>query len=271
MAPITTSTASLLVGYLGVCNEALARNRESFPYKQLLAIYEKLFAGRDLGVRVYADDPADEIAHVTVRYINGRYEPVASGNGNKTFRVKLKKSYMEKVVANRGDYVRHPEKLDWDWLRSRVGMDTGEASTKVLDIMTRGLRPVAHDATIQEASRMMCDLGIGALPIIDGQTLIGMVTDRDITVRATAKGVDPRVTPVRQVMTSTIASCSEDTDLEHATQIMRTLRIRRLLVLDGAEHPVGMLSLGNIALRADDKRLAGALLAAISNPLTSRA
>jgi CBS domain-containing protein len=264
MSSMTTSTASLLVGFLDVCNKSLARNRESFPYKQLFGLYEKLFAGRNLGVILFEDDPKNEIGHVNVRYTGGRYEPIGGEIDEASFRVKLKRSYMEKVVGNPAEYIEHPEKLDWDWLKSRVGLEEDNPSETIQEIMTQSLRPIPQDASVQQASEMMRKYDVGALPVIDGQTLIGMVTDRDITVRATAEGADPRTTIVRHIMTPTVASCGEDADVEEAARVMRELRIRRLVVLDKAEHPVGVLSVGDIAARTKNATLAGAVLAEVS-------
>jgi CBS domain-containing protein len=263
---MTTSTASLLISFLDVCNKSLAKNREKFLYKQLFTLYEKLFAGRDVGVIIYEDDPETEIGRVSVRFKDGRYEPVGSEIDDVAFRVKLKRSYMEKVVANPSEYIEHPEKLDWEWLKSRIGLEEDDAPAKVQEVMTQGLRPVPQDSTVQRAAQMMREFDVGALPVVDGRTLIGMVTDRDITIRATAEGADPNTTFVRQVMTPTVVGCSEKTDVEEAARIMREMRIRRLLVLDRSEHPVGVLSLGDIAARTKRPDLAGRLLAEVVAP-----
>jgi len=263
MPSMTTSTASLLVGFLGVCNEALAKNREVFPYKQLFGLYEKLFAGRDVHVTIYEDDPAEEIGQVTIRYVDGRYEPVSSDSQLPVFRVKLKRSYMEQVVANPDQYTSHPERLDWDWLKSRLGINGDDQPAKIEDVMTPQLWPVPHDATVERASEMMRDLGIGALPVVDGRTVIGVVTDRDITIRTTAAGADPRSTTIREAMTPEIATCRQRADVGEAVETMRTLGVRRLIVLDQSDHPVGMVSLGDIAFGTSDKGVAGALLADI--------
>ncbi len=270
MQSMTTSTASLLVGFLGVCNEALARRRDSFPSKQLFGLYEKLFAERDLLVTIYEDDPGEAIGRVAIRYVDGRYEPVSGSSERPAFSVKLKRSYMDHVIANSDEYTAHPDKLDWDWLKSLSGLASQTGATKVRDVMTAQLRPVPHDVSIKEASRMMRDLGIGGMPVVDGRTLIGMITDRDITVRATAKGADPNITPVRTVMTSRIASCRQDARIGQAAGIMRNLHIRRLIVLDEAQHPVGIITLGDIAARTNNQQLVGSLLADITTSAVSR-
>jgi CBS domain-containing protein len=269
MSSLTTSTASLLVGFLGVCNESLAKNRDTFPYKHVFGLYEKLFADRDVHVTIYEDDPGKEIGPVTIRYVDGRYEPVSGESQSPGFRVKLKRSYMEQVVANPEQYIEHPEKLDWDWLKSRIGFDNNDEPATVEDVMTPQLWPVRHDASIEQASEMMRDLDVGALPVVDGRTVIGIVTDRDITIRSTAKGDNPRSTMVRDVMTPEIGTCPKEIDVQQAAETMRTLRVRRLVVLDGSEHPVGMVSVGDIALRSPEKSLAGSVLAEINSAAAS--
>lgn len=133
----TTHTETLLIEYLDVCNTALAANRHSFPYKQLMAVYEKLFTGRQVAVEIY-DQDADKIeATATVQMKNGLFEPVPEAVAKPTFRFKLKRSYMERVVEHRQEYIQHPEKLDWEWLKTRLGMEPSGTSPEEGSIRTR--------------------------------------------------------------------------------------------------------------------------------------
>ena len=86
---------------------------------------------------------------------------------------------------------------------------------KISDIMTRNVRVVAPDRTIQEAARLMDEMNVGSLPVCDGRRLRGMVTDRDITVRATAAGLPPDTTRVRDVMSDHVWWCFDDDDVDH--------------------------------------------------------
>lgn len=87
---------------------------------------------------------------------------------------------------------------------------------KIKDIMTRAVETVRPDASIAEAAEKMERLDVGPLPVCDGDTLLGMVTDRDLTVRATATGQDPTRTTVQQVMTPDVVYCFEDQNVREA-------------------------------------------------------
>jgi len=123
----------------------------------------------------------------------------------------------------------------------------------IADLMTR--EPVAIDPqdTVQRAAQLMDELNVGALPVCRGQQLLGIVTDRDITVRATAAGLDPASTEVELVMSDRVRCCSADQTAAEVLRMMSAVQIRRLPVLDASDCPVGMVSLGDIAARhADD-------------------
>jgi len=93
----------------------------------------------------------------------------------------------------------------------------------------------------------MRDLDVGVLPVYDGEQLLGMLSDRDIVVRAVASGKDPRDMRVEDVYTRGIRSCRENEPLVHALERMGHLEIRRLVVLDEDSRPTGILSLGDAA------------------------
>jgi CBS domain-containing protein len=137
---------------------------------------------------------------------------------------------------------------------------------QVKEVMTRGVECVSPDATLQEAARKMKDLDVGPLPICDNDRLAGMVTDRDITVRAVAEGKDPRNTPVREVMTPGINYCFEDDDVASAARQMKEKQIRRLVVLNREKRLVGIVSLGDLAVETGDDHLSGETLERVSQP-----
>src|SRR5918997_595868 len=95
------------------------------------------------------------------------------------------------------------------------------------DVMTRDVEVIHPDATLQEAARMMKALDVGPLPVCDGERVVGMLTDRDITVRATAEGRDPTTTKVREAMTQSVISVLEDQDVEEAARLMQEHQLRR--------------------------------------------
>lgn len=135
---------------------------------------------------------------------------------------------------------------------------------KVKDVMTAKAECISPDASLQEAARMMRKLDIGPLPVCDDDRLAGFITDRDIVIRGVSEGCDNRNTKVRDVMTKGIVYCFEDDDLEEAAHKMQIRQIRRLAVLDRNKRLVGMLSLGDLALEADDESLVEATLEKVS-------
>ncbi len=137
---------------------------------------------------------------------------------------------------------------------------------QVKDVMTRGAEVVRPDATLQEAANKMKSLDIGPLPVCDGDKIIGMLTDRDITVRATAEGLDPKQTRVREVMSKELITCLEDQDVKEAAELMQSKQIRRVPILNKDKRLVGMLSLGDLANRTQDSKLAGKTLEEVSTP-----
>ena len=137
---------------------------------------------------------------------------------------------------------------------------------QVKDVMTRGAEVVRPDATLQEAANKMKSLDVGPLPVCDGDKIIGMLTDRDITVRATAKGLDPKQTRVQEVMSKELITCLEDQDVKEAAELMQSKQIRRVPILNKDKRLVGMLSLGDLAHRTQDSKLAGKTLEEVSTP-----
>lgn len=136
----------------------------------------------------------------------------------------------------------------------------------VSDVMTSGVEVVAPDATLREVAEKMKSLDVGSIPVCDGQRLLGMVTDRDITVRAIAEWKDPSTTPVSAVMTENIVYCYADQDVAEAAELMEEKQIRRLVVLDRAKNLVGVVSLGDLATGGVSKRVTGEALKGVSEP-----
>jgi CBS domain-containing protein len=136
---------------------------------------------------------------------------------------------------------------------------------KVREAMTRDVRLVKPDQPIREAAKLMGELDIGALPVEENDRLVGMITDRDIAVRAVAagRGAD---TPIREVMSGEIKYCYEDQTVDEVTQNMGEQRIRRLPVLSRDKRLVGILSLGDLAIDETARDEAGEALGGISRP-----
>jgi CBS domain-containing protein len=134
------------------------------------------------------------------------------------------------------------------------------------DVMTREVAVIHPDTTLTEAAAQMDALNVGSLPVCDGDRVLGVITDRDIAVRATAAGRDPLATRVGDVMTTDTVYGFDDQDVAAAARLMQEKQIRRLLVLNRAKRLVGIVSLGDLAVEAGDERLAGEALKQISEP-----
>jgi CBS domain-containing protein len=133
--------------------------------------------------------------------------------------------------------------------------------------MTPNPECIPPDATLQEAARRMRDLDVGPLPVRgDDNRLAGMITDRDITVRAVAEGMDPRIATVREAMTEDIVFGFDDQDVDDAARVMEQKQIRRLVVLNRQKRLVGIVSLGDLAVDGGDRIKAGEILQEVSEP-----
>ena len=137
--------------------------------------------------------------------------------------------------------------------------------TTVNDVMTRNVRTLSPSDTVAIAAKAMDELDVGVIPVCEGDKLLGMVTDRDIVVRAVAKGLDGN-TPLAKVMSTDIRTARETDDLDTVLADMASSQIRRLPVLDGAERLVGIISIGDIAVKGQDEEDVGQSLADISAP-----
>lgn len=135
---------------------------------------------------------------------------------------------------------------------------------KVRDAMTIDVCLTNPERSIREAAELMADQDIGALPVGENDRLVGMVTDRDIAVRAVAKGLGPE-TKIRDVMSKEVMYCFEDETLEHVTQNMGDIKVRRLPVLSRDKRLVGIVAISDLAQREPAKRL-GEAVASISVP-----
>ena len=128
------------------------------------------------------------------------------------------------------------------------------------EIMKGDVSTVSRDATVQEAARLMVDDDIGFLPVVDGSgNVVGTITDRDIAVRLVAQGLPSDSIRVHQVMTKSVVSCKRRDDLSIAEGLMKESKVSRILVVEDGGAPCGVISLGDLAER-EDERAAGSTL-----------
>ena len=134
---------------------------------------------------------------------------------------------------------------------------------KVKDMMHKGAEYVAPNAKLQAIAKKMRDADIGAMPVCDGGKTVGMITDRDIAIRALANGKDISAIEARDVMSRNVVFCRDNEDAEDALRIMESKKIRRLPVLNEDGKLVGMVSLGDIS-HALSRELTGEVTKAVS-------
>ena len=129
---------------------------------------------------------------------------------------------------------------------------------KVSEVMSRDVQTVRPDQPVQEAAGFMLSADAGSIPVIEGDRLIGMITDRDIAVRGIAKGYGPD-TPVRDLMTDDLIVLRFDDDIEEAASKMGQAQVRRLPVIDSDERLCGIVSLADLSREADSETASQAL------------
>jgi len=139
----------------------------------------------------------------------------------------------------------------------------------VKDIMTHNVDVVAPGDTLEQAARKMSELNVGPLPVCEGNRVVGILTDRDITVRATAAGSDPKSTLVYEVMSQDLVNCFEDQDVTEAARLMKDKQLRRLLVFNRSNDLVGIVSLGDLATETGDRGQSAEVLDKVSQPSKS--
>lgn len=122
--------------------------------------------------------------------------------------------------------------------------------TDIKSTMTTNVQLVKPTTAIQEAARHMREFDIGVLPVVDGDKVVGIVTDRDIAIRAVAEGLDPLKTSVKEAMTSEVAFCFENQTVDEVSKIMKEKQVRRVVVLDKDNKLAGICSIGDLTAAA---------------------
>jgi CBS domain-containing protein len=136
---------------------------------------------------------------------------------------------------------------------------------KIHEAMTRDVHIANPNQSIQQAAAMMRQIDAGALPVGENNRLVGMITDRDIAMRAVAEGKAPDAL-IGEVMSPEICYCFEDQELDEVAANMADVKVRRLPVVDRDKRLVGIVSLGDIALSDDPNGAATTALCGVSEP-----
>jgi CBS domain-containing protein len=136
---------------------------------------------------------------------------------------------------------------------------------QVKDVMTTNVELASPTQTIRQAALLMGKIDCGALPVADKDSLVGMITDRDIAIRAVAAGKGPK-TLVKEIMSAEVLYCYEDQTLEEVADNLGDVKVRRLPVMNREKRLVGILSLGDMAVKGNGSDPVGDALKAISQP-----
>ena len=139
---------------------------------------------------------------------------------------------------------------------------------KISEILTPDPERVTPETTLAQAAQRMKALDVGMLPVCENDRLVGTITDRDITIRAVAASYNPSTTAVREAMTREMVYCFDDEDIAEAALLMESRQVRRLPVINRDKRLVGIVALGDLAVRTHRERLVGEVLVGISEPTT---
>ncbi|MEW8979668.1 MAG: CBS domain-containing protein [Symbiobacterium sp.] len=136
---------------------------------------------------------------------------------------------------------------------------------RLRDLMTTNVRTCQPNSSLVDVARIMAEVNCGFVPVVEGKRPVGVITDRDIVLRAVALGKDVRTLPAREIMTSPPITASPDTDAHEAADLMAAKQIRRLCVVE-RDSLVGVVALGDLATEQIHVDEAGEALSSISEP-----
>jgi len=128
------------------------------------------------------------------------------------------------------------------------------------DIMSLSIEVVDRKASVLMAAKKMANRNVGVLPVVDGDRLIGVITDRDLVVRCMARGINPEAVEVDLVMTQDVVTCRPETEVGQIVNLMERHQLRRIIVVDTDETPLGVIAVEDLVARSIDKQLAATAL-----------
>lgn len=137
---------------------------------------------------------------------------------------------------------------------------------QIKEIMTKNVKVIPENAAVRDAAKLMKDIDVGSIPVVNSKEVVGIITDRDIVLRSTAEGRNPNDTMVREVMTVDFYFAYEDEDIQEAARVMSDKQIRRLPVVNRQNELVGIVSLGDLSVDAGKDKISADTLEKISKP-----
>ncbi len=129
----------------------------------------------------------------------------------------------------------------------------------ISEIMSTDVKVLKPDNSLQTAAQLMSELNVGAIPVCEGEKLIGMVTDRDIAIRGVAYGKNINKTSIKEVMSPDVHWCFEDQQIEEVSEKMSDLQVRRIPIMNRQKKLVGIVSLGDLAAKHSSREAAETL------------
>lgn len=151
-----------------------------------------------------------------------------------------------------------------------IAKENSGARRLLREVMTTNVTTLLPSATVHQAAQQMKTLNVGSIPICERNQLVGMITDRDIVVRVVAERHNAEMQHIQDVMTTQVDYCYEDQDVEEAAQVMQDRQVRRLPIIDRDNHLVGIVSLGDLAVKTNEEKTMAQALEQISLPAEPR-
>ena len=124
------------------------------------------------------------------------------------------------------------------------------------EVMSSNIRIIPSNTSVQAAAGLMRDMDIGILPVTEDGEIVGMLSDRDIAIRAVAEGADPAATPAREIMSREVISCYADQDAREIVNVMEQKKVRRVVVVDRNNEAIGLISVDDLAAHPEIRPLA---------------
>lgn len=226
------------------------------------------------GMQQAATSLLERVVQTNIRAMQGLMQQANMGS-MASVQQRIVREYLQAMTEGSAEMVRAAQQLANEAVRplEQVHAQAKEGDggrrrrpqrgPRIADVMTREVRTVRPDATVQEAAQMMGKENTGALPVADNSRVIGMITDRDIAIQLVGSAKDPAKTRIRDIMSDEVEYCYEDEEVEHVAELMADQQLHRLPVMDRRQHLVGIISVGDLAERQSPD-MAGHAMAGIA-------
>jgi CBS domain-containing protein len=167
----------------------------------------------------------------------------------------------QRIRARDACRMRQGRGIPEPWSRATDGTyENQEITMLAKEVMSKSIKIIPSNTSVQAGAELMREMDIGILPVSEDGRIVGMLSDRDIVVRAVADGSDPRATPVREIMSRDVTSVYEDQDAREVAQQMEQKRVRRVVVVNRKNEAIGLLSVDDLAVHPETRQFADAVI-----------